>query len=306
MSTEPAKLPILAESSDKNTLSDSVADGFFAISTGFGLLNGIRRVLGGIPPKRLDFNMLFNSISKPVNWFCKGGFFAWDSAIASGSGYPIRAIVKKSDNSGYWSNTVDNNATNPDAGGAGWETAFTAGAETVSQAEAEAGTSTTIRNWSALRVKQAIDALKAFPNVVLQTEAEAGTSAIIKSWTPERVKQAILALTPAVDLSAYALTSDLNNYSKLGVGQTWQDLTASRTVNTEYTNSTGKPIQVIATSADTGGSASIIVVVGGVTLVSGTYDAGTGGGMAAPCFIVPSGSTYQVACSNLSRWVELR
>lgn len=115
MSTEPVKVPILADSSDKNNILTNTGAGFFTVASGFGI-----RLAQDLFPKREDFNGLFNAISKPISWFCKGGFFVWDSAIASGGGYPIRAIVKKLDNSGYWSNTIDNNTTNPDAGGANW------------------------------------------------------------------------------------------------------------------------------------------------------------------------------------------
>ena len=115
MSTEPTKVPELGASSDKNDILTNSGAGFFQVASGFGL-----RLSQDLFPKREDFNGLFNLLSKPLNWFCKGGFFTWDSDIATGGGYPIRAIVKKADNSGYWSNTVDNNTSNPDTGGAGW------------------------------------------------------------------------------------------------------------------------------------------------------------------------------------------
>lgn len=160
MSTEPTKVPELGASSDKNDILTNSGAGFFQVASGFGL-----RLSQDLFPKREDFNGLFNLLSKPLNWFCKGGFFAWDSDIASGGGYPIRAIVKATDNSGYYSNLVDNNTSNPDTGGAGWEFIPT---DIVSQAEAEAGTATIPRVWTAQRVKQAIDALTSTPLISLQ------------------------------------------------------------------------------------------------------------------------------------------
>lgn len=67
------------------------------------------------------------------------------------------------------------------------------------QAEAEAGTDTTARVWTAERVKQAILALAPSGTTyasATQAEAEAGTGTTDRVWTPQRVKQAIDALSP--------------------------------------------------------------------------------------------------------------
>ncbi|WP_374979002.1 pyocin knob domain-containing protein [Pseudomonas solani] len=83
-------------------------------------------------------------------------------------------------------------------------------AATVPQPEAEAGTSTTRRAWTAQRVWQAaaawwaasamktkldgIDAgAQANPAAASQAEAEAGTGTVIRSWTSQRIWQAIAA-----------------------------------------------------------------------------------------------------------------
>jgi hypothetical protein len=78
----------------------------------------------------------------------------------------------------------------------------------VDQAEAEAGSATTERMWSALRVAQAIAQLAAAAShthgktditdlsTVSQAEAEAGAATDDRLWTAQRVKQAIDALAP--------------------------------------------------------------------------------------------------------------
>lgn len=88
----------------------------------------------------------------------------------------------------------------------------------------------------------------------------------------------------------------------IGVGQTWQDVTASRASGTTYTNSTGKPIQYYVSFAYVGnGTASL--TVGGVVVNSFTFSlGGTGASLSA---IVPAGSTYS-ASGTMSRWTELR
>ena len=92
--------------------------------------------------------------------------------------------------------------------------------------------------------------------------------------------------------------------SGLGVGQTWANVTASRAVNVTYTNSTGKPIQVVITTSNsnaTGGGISF--VVNGVTVVSQNilYEG------AHISTVVPNGQTYRLNLSGLtvSSWAEL-
>lgn len=96
--------------------------------------------------------------------------------------------------------------------------------------------------------------------------------------------------------------------SIVGVGQTWQDVTASRAAGVTYTNSAGRPIFVIVTGRDqsSGGRAYVDgLSVGGFTQSS------TGTVLSTISFIVPDGSTYSVS-SGVSvtgtdkQWVELR
>ena len=68
----------------------------------------------------------------------------------------------------------------------------------VTEAQARAGTLTTVRRWSPLRVAQAIASLAPkVPSTVSQAVAEAGTSTAVRSWTAQRVAQAIAALAPS-------------------------------------------------------------------------------------------------------------
>lgn len=87
-----------------------------------------------------------------------------------------------------------------------------------------------------------------------------------------------------VDDNAGISLSTANSYD-LGVGQTWQDVTASRSAGVTYTNSTGKPIMfVLITNAS---STSITVdskLVGRLNHGSSADDTVSA--------IVPNGSTY--------------
>lgn len=101
--------------------------------------------------------------------------------------------------------------------------------------------------------------------------------------------------------AATATTATNVTNAGLGVGQSWQDLTASRQNTTVYTNSTGKPISVLISGTYTLG-AGPRVYVGGVLIF--TY-----GQVNAPLqlsFVVPNGSTYSVEAGTISSWAELR
>jgi hypothetical protein len=91
----------------------------------------------------------------------------------------------------------------------------------------------------------------------------------------------------------------------LGVGQTWQSFTGSRSSGTTYTNSTGNPIAVgVGTTFSP--NARIGATVGGVQVTS--FGVATSGGDVFTFIIVPNGATYVVTIQNagLGFWSELR
>lgn len=100
----------------------------------------------------------------------------------------------------------------------------------------------------------------------------------------------------------------LTAMSSLGYGQTWQDVSASRSLGTTYYNTTGKPIFILFT-ADYGGSGSLTAYVnsaqiGLVTIVV------TNQVRPSMSFIVPPGMNYYITTSTgplgFVQWTELR
>lgn len=89
----------------------------------------------------------------------------------------------------------------------------------------------------------------------------------------------------------------------LGYGQTWQDVSASRAINTNYTNSTGKPIQLFITSVYGAGSGFITVdgVVAGF-LVGNNSNPFSG----ANCIVPPGGVYRTTNITSFQNWSELR
>lgn len=97
-----------------------------------------------------------------------------------------------------------------------------------------------------------------------------------------------------------ANTADLK---EIGVGQTWQDVTASRALGATYTNSTGKPIFVKIEFDFQVSGAQAYITIGGLISGNSSYNNNRG---SISC-IVPSGSTYSYSgtCA-IVKWIELR
>jgi hypothetical protein len=129
------------------------------------------------------------------------------------------------------------------------------------------------------------------------TQASAAPSA------PVSVANGGTGLT-SVGTSGYVLTSNGTAWastapaaSGLGVGQTWQNVSGSRSLGTTYTNSTGKPIGVAWQSTS---GYNPTVVVDGVTIITSTSY------LVFVFIVVPNGSTYSISTSNSYVWCELR
>jgi len=94
----------------------------------------------------------------------------------------------------------------------------------------------------------------------------------------------------------------------IGVGQTWQDVAASRAYATNYTNNTGRPLLTrIWGQAATSAAWTITGTVDGVT-TGATGMSLNGGAYAVLDMIVPANSVYSFASNNTTKngWAELR
>lgn len=77
---------------------------------------------GGVPPFGQDFNGILNWITSWVRWQQAGGFPGYSAPFSSAiGGYPLGAVLKSADGTHFWESTAENNVTNPDAAGAGWQ-----------------------------------------------------------------------------------------------------------------------------------------------------------------------------------------
>ncbi len=100
-----------------------VVPGAASYTDGFPPLNFQQIALGGLPPAGQDVNGILFAISALSRWFSSGAPIPWDSAFSAAvGGYPKGAIVQSVTTFGnIWVSTAENNVTNPDAAGAGWQ-----------------------------------------------------------------------------------------------------------------------------------------------------------------------------------------
>jgi len=144
---EPTKmvLPFAADTALKNTIPVAsqigITPGAASYTDGFPPLNFLDPILaGGKPPDGKDMNGILNAATALGVWFSFGAGFAYDQAQASNAlipGYPAGARVMRTDKTGYWINTIDNNLTDPEsitpgaAAAAGWVPDTTNGVASV-------------------------------------------------------------------------------------------------------------------------------------------------------------------------------
>ena len=123
-----------------------------------------------------------------------------------------------------------------------------------------------------------------------QAQAEAGAASTVV-MTPQRTAQAIAALVAD---------------NGVGVGQTWQDVTASRTVGTSYQNTTGRPIMVVVGGQNNSSGHLLDVSSDGATWIT-VSNVGANTRNYTTSIIVPDDWYYRAPTgTTVSQFTELR
>ena len=91
----------------------------------------------------------------------------------------------------------------------------------------------------------------------------------------------------------YSLSSSI-----FAINQTWQNMTSLRNSGVTYTNTTGKPIEVLYTNSGAG-SFSLSIGAANMGLIGG------GATRSSISFVVPNGVTYRIT-GTVQQWNELR
>lgn len=142
LSNIPGKLVLpFANAGGKSTIPVAsqigITAGAASLTDGFPPLTRTPIAAGGVPPSGLDMNGILYEMSAIIRWANAGGGYPYDGTFATDTnvgGYPKGARIMRSDGTGYWFNTVENNVTDPEVAGAaaaGWVPDYQSGAAAV-------------------------------------------------------------------------------------------------------------------------------------------------------------------------------
>jgi len=294
-----------AQDGDKNTipLELGIGDPVYraSLKAGFPPNTRIPKDIGGEAPDGLDINGILNILSQAIVFMQRGNGYRFDSNLAP---YPIGALVRSNDDLTTFQNTIALNSNNPNSNMSGWRIYNGSGfivdnLTTNDSAKALSATQGKILQDNKLEsnkvgVANGVASLDANTKVPIIQLPNASTTAI----GAVQLNNTLTSVSTAQ--AATAAQAKALNDKMLGVGQTWQDVLPVRSINTDYINNTGRPIQVsIWQGADTNPS----LIVDGVTVAAIDGTPGAVGVQATA--IVPSGSTYRVT-ALVDGWAELR
>lgn len=129
------------------------------------------------------------------------------------------------------------------------------------------------------------------------TELIAGLLKIATTAQAQSMSSDDVAITPKK-------MADALSVSALGNNQSWQDVLSDRTISTNYTNTTGRPIAV-SVATNNAAANGMVIQVDGIVVSMSSVTSGPDGSVFA---IVPNGSVYRVTGSvtPLAYWAELR
>lgn len=270
---------------------------------GYGIVDGVKVGDYGLgTPLVLSGGTDLNTVTQPGIYLFGSGAALVNAPITGASYVMVRgsAVYPHQELRRIYQNRVFVRAAkvaNPTSAASDWmdwdEVLTTGGHVQATTAEAQEGVSNS--TWmSPLRVYQALRAA-----AFRCTEAAWG---VIRLATQDETDAGALDVAAVTPLK-------LKKHSSIGVGQTWQNVLASRALNTTYTNTTGRPIMVHVSLTDQGAYLTEITV-GGVLI--GSWDQPSSIKY-TQTFLVPPGGTYMVSGNGgsaggntLTLWTELR
>lgn len=291
---------------NKNTIqeerqpSQDVQDA--TLNDGFPLITMTPQDAGGIAPNGQDMNGALYAISSNMVHRQKGLRIQFDAAYAAKiGGYDQGCILASNDYTRDYISLIPNNLTDPNGSGTAGRWAIYSGAGSI--ASATASIAGIVKIVDSLSSNATDAALTANQGKVLgdrtqqATTANVGISRFANASEVANKSNGDVAINPS-NAATIAQSTDL------GVGQTRQNVTASRSKGVTYTNATGKPIEVSIVVNGGASTSGNTIIINGVTAF--TFSVHTS--MTAPfTFTVPAGHTYRInVTSEISSWSELR
>lgn len=103
----------------------SIQNGAASLTDGFPPNTFIPPNAGGTGPFGQDINGILKQITQWLQWAQAGAPISYDATFQSAiGGYPKGTVIASATFSNYWLSLVDNNMSNPDTGGAGWQSFY--------------------------------------------------------------------------------------------------------------------------------------------------------------------------------------
>ena len=230
-----------AQSGDKNTipLERAIADPVYRASwkAGFPPDTRLPKDLGGEAPDGLDFNGVLNILSQAVVFLQKGNAYQFDASLAP---YPIGALVRSNDNLTTFQSTIALNSNNPNSNTTGWRVYN--------------GSGFIVDN---LTTNDSAKALSAAQGKALQDnklDKAANAVSATKLQNARNINGVLFDGTANIDLPL------------IGYGQTWKNVTTSRSAGVNYTNTTSRPINILLSSLNYNGAPAMDVYVNNVLI----------------------------------------
>lgn len=292
----------------ERTISDPVYRA--SLKLGFPPDTRIPKDLGGEAPDGLDFNGIFYLLSQAIVFLQKGNEYQFDASLAP---YPIGALVRSNDDLTTFQSTIANNPNNPNTNMTGWRVYN--------------GLGFIVNNLTTDDITKALSAAqgKILQDTKLASASRGAANGVASLDANSRVPVAQLPAASTIASGAVQLNNTLTgasttqaltaaqgkalNDKMLGIGQTWQNLTASRASGVTYTNTTAKPIMIQVGFVDSiNNTTRAIARVNNLIIINNSYDSGSGFGSLQISFIVPPSQTYSITTTNTTPdlWAELR
>lgn len=288
--------------------SDTSPTGDMSLEKGYTSLFELKPEEGGLFILRKKFNKLLNLISTYVISWRKQTFPDWIADAGSGVpySYPKEAIVRYTDGNVYVSKVIDN--VGVPSVSADWVlfssyasininglTNKTTPVDTDNFLIQEVAGTFKKLTWANLKATFMNSIGLLISGLTARSTPVDADVFVIGDSSSTFASKSLTFLNLKATLLTYFDTLYSRTTALFAIGQTLQDVTASRAVNGIYTNSTGKAITVFIIS----GSSQYFQVNGVNVAITSTSAAST------MTVIVPNGATYKML-GAFSIWTELR
>lgn len=255
-----------------------------------------------IPPRQW-FNYLDNRQDTAIAHINQHGIVVWDNTTEY---QEDKSYVQGSTNGTIYRCVQTHTNQNPetDLTNTYWIIAFASAGDFYTKSEADSNFLARASNLADLsNAATARNNLSVYSQAQTYTKVEVDAKTTVASTAQAQAGASNTTLITPLRLAEWSQTK------ALGVNQTWQDLIGSRVKNVNYTNNTGRPIQVAVSILGTPATETVEVYVAGVKIYEGDPGLGSPSSSTSCTFIVPDGAQYQVnlpTTGAITTWAELR